>query len=145
VIDAEDRPLPDRNDLAPYWTNAAAGRFVVQRCRVCATFQHPPAPVCYSCSSSDLDWPEVSGGGTIHSLTVLQQPRVHGFAKALPLCVIAVELDEQPGLLVVGNLSREEGPAAAIGDRVAVTFETIDETLALPQFTISRPREVSAW
>jgi uncharacterized OB-fold protein len=65
-------------------------------------------------------------------MTTLMQPRVAGFELAVPLTVVAVELDAQEGLLIVTNL--EPGAhEASVGDRVEIFFEQISDDLGLPQ------------
>jgi uncharacterized OB-fold protein len=48
--------------------------------------------------------------------------------------VVAVELDEQTGLLLVGNLVNADGDVVKIGLRVEAVFEEIGEGFVLPQF-----------
>jgi uncharacterized OB-fold protein len=59
---------------------------------------------------------------------------VPGFESAVPLTVIAVELDEQVELVVVANLLEAKDPQARIGDPVEVTFEDLPDGGSLPQF-----------
>jgi uncharacterized OB-fold protein len=59
---------------------------------------------------------------------------VAGFIGEPPYAVIAVELDEQPGLLVISNLIDADTTQAVVGTRVALTFETRADGTQLPQF-----------
>lgn len=64
-----DGPGPD--DL---WRAALnEGRFLLQHCRVCHACRFPPAMVCGACGSSDLEWKEASGRGTVYSTTTVRE------------------------------------------------------------------------
>ncbi|WP_154677270.1 Zn-ribbon domain-containing OB-fold protein [Parafrankia discariae] len=130
------RPVPTRLTNG-FWAAAARRELGIQRCRACGRRFHPPVPVCSRCHSEDLGFEPVSGRGTIHSLTVMTEALVPGFEPALPLIVVAVELDEQEGLVVVSNLVGDHGPGARIGARVEVAFERLpDDGGLLPQFRV---------
>lgn len=143
MTEVATRPLPARDDLSPYWTNAAEGRLSVQCCAACGNLQHPPAPICYRCHGEQLGWQEVPPHGVIHSLSVMEQARVRGFESLIPLAIAVVELDAQEGLLIFGNLFGAYGRSARIGDRVEVWFEKIDARLSLPQFRLRPGAEES--
>jgi hypothetical protein len=65
----------------------------------------------------------------------MYEPRVVGFEKWVPFTCVAVELEEQDGLLVLANLLDAE-PGDDV-DEVEVVFESIGDGVVLPQF---RPR-----
>ena len=83
----------------------------------------------------------VAGAGVIHSMTILTADLDERFAELAPLAVVAVELDEQEDLIVVGNVLGANPESVRIGDRCTVAFERVDESLSLPQFRLA---EVSA-
>lgn len=84
-----------------------------------------------------MGWQQVSGRGTVHSYTVMRQPLVAGFENSIPYTCLVVELEEQPGLLIVGNLEDPPTAGVAVGQGVEVVFEPIDEGFVLPQFRIT--------
>lgn len=56
------------------WRAALAeGRFFVQSCRRCGACRFPPALVCSSCGSPDLQWHEASGRGVVYSTTTVRE------------------------------------------------------------------------
>ena len=131
------RPVPRPTPLTePWWAAAAQGRLVIQHCPRCATYLHPPEPICPRCHGSDLVFRDVSGRGRIYAFTTMTQPRVEGFEDALPLSCIAVELEEQPGLCVLTNLVGAPGEPV-VGADVEVTFEPIGDGVVLPQFRLT--------
>src|SRR5688572_454418 len=118
------RPLPLPSPLTePYWNAARERRLVIQRCQACRRYFNPPVPVCMDCHSTRLAYEQVSGRGRIHARTIMYLPRVQGFEEVVPYAVIAVELDEQPGLLLLGNLLDAPAGEARIDTRVQVDFE----------------------
>ena len=132
------RPRPVSSALTSgFWEAASRHELAIQRCGACGHWFHPPVPVCSNCYSEDLHFDTLSGEGTIYSFTVMTEDLVPGFESALPLTVVAVELDEQDGLVVVSNLMGVEPSEVRIGDRVRVTFEDLpDDEGSLPQFQL---------
>ncbi len=130
------RPVADAR-TAPYWEAAGRGVLAIQRCRACGTFFHLPVAMCEECYGLDLRFEPVSGNGTIHSRVILESPVVPGFEGVLPWACVAVELDEQPGLLVVANLLGAPADQAQVGRRVKVAFERLDADTVLPQFVLA--------
>ena len=135
MTDRQGRPLPVADDLSqPFWEAAKQQRLVVQRCRECGYFNHPPRPACDACQSQQLQFEPVSGQGTIYSFTVMHQPNVAGFENQIPYINILVELEEQPLLFMVSNLPASDLDKIKIGGQVEVSFEEVDPDPALPQF-----------
>lgn len=129
------RPVPVPTPLTqPFWDAAKNRQLAVQRCQACGRYYHPPISVCTECYSVKLAFEPVSGGGRIFARTIMHDPRVQGFGESVPFAVIAVELDEQPGLLVVSNLLGVSPDEAKIGLRVEADFEPMEGGFILPQF-----------
>jgi uncharacterized OB-fold protein len=92
--------------------------------------------VCSRCYCEELGFDRVSGLGTIYAYTVMTEALVPGFESAVPLVIVAVELDEQEGLVVVSNLIDFEGTEVPVGARAEVTFDELQDDGVLPQFRI---------
>lgn len=130
-----EKPLPAADDLSqPFWEAAKQQQLVIQRCRECGYFNHPPRPACDACQSPQLHFEPVSGRGTIYSFTVMHQPNVAGFEDQIPYLNILVELDEQPRLFMVANVPAVAEGKIQIGGRVEVYFEEVSADVTLPQF-----------
>lgn len=130
-----EKPLPAADDLSqPFWEAAKQQQLVIQRCRECGYFNHPPRPACDACQSPQLHFEPVSGRGTIYSFTVMHQPNVAGFEDQIPYLNILVELDEQPRLFMVANVPAVAEGKIQIGRRVEVYFEEVSADVTLPQF-----------
>jgi uncharacterized OB-fold protein len=141
VTDAPDtralRPRPVPDDLTqPFWDGVADHKLVIQCCRECQTYVHPPYPECTSCRSSDLTFEPVSGRGVIFERVIVASPVVVGFEDDVPYACLFVELAEQPGLLVAGNLVDAGPDEAEIGRPVEVVFRPDIDGFTLPQFKL---------
>jgi uncharacterized OB-fold protein len=136
------RPLPVRDDLnRHYWDGAQHGKLVLLRCPACATFVHPPThDTCPSCRHEGLQPVEVAGKGTVYSWSVMHSGGNPGFEDKRPYVVLIVELDEQPGLITIGNLVDAAADDLAVGAPVEVTFEKIDDEVTLPQWRLAVAR-----
>jgi uncharacterized protein len=150
-------PASDR-EIRPYFEAAALGKLVLRRCAECGLLRYPPGTACPWCSSLGSEWAEVSGRGAIHSYEIVAQAIQPGFADWAPYPVVLVELDEQRGVptadeglrlianLVTPDLRPEAEANVAIGRRVRVLFQPLDDELALPQFTLTdEPADGTPW
>ena len=124
--DAPFRVLPRITDLnRHFWTGGAEGRLLFLRCVPCATWVHPPAPVCPACLSRDVAPAAVSGRATVASFTLNHQPWVP--APDHPYAIAIVEIEEQPGLRLMTNVVNCPPEAVTIGMPVRVVFERHDD------------------
>jgi uncharacterized OB-fold protein len=115
------RPLPLLDELnRAYWCGGVDGRLHIHRCRTCAHYFHPPAPVCGSCYSREVGAEPVSGRGTVYSFTVNHQAWLPDFPP--PYVVALVELEEQDGLRVVSNIVGCDVASVRVGLPVVVEF-----------------------
>jgi len=88
--------------------------------------------VCPLCLAENRPAFAVSGRGTVYSFTVANTSGGPGFDD-LPYAIVVVELQEQPGLLTVGNISNCNIEELLIGMDVEVEFEHVDD-MVLPQW-----------
>jgi uncharacterized OB-fold protein len=132
------KPLPVPNELTrPFWEAARQERLVIQRCKDCRYYNHPPKPACDNCMSENLGFEPVSGRGTIWSRTVMYHKNVPGFENDVPYLNVVVELEEQPDLLMITNLPGSAPEDGKVGTPVEVVFQRINDEITLPQFRIA--------
>ena len=125
-------PIPTPTS-APHWEGARTGRLRVQRCRSCGEHVFIPQPTCTQCLSSELEWIESSGLGTLYSYTVVHRPQQPAFQT--PYTVAIVEVEE--GFFMLSNLVDCEEADIRIGMPLEVTFQAMSDEISLPYF---RPR-----
>ena len=127
-------PLPrPYQDTAEYWAAAREHRFVLQRCNSCGEHQFYPRGVCSHCLSSELEWREASGNGTVYSYSVNHRAPHPGFADDLPFVLAIVELEEGPHMMT--NIVVSDPDRVTIGMAVTVTFADVTDQVTLPKFT----------
>jgi uncharacterized OB-fold protein len=114
-----------------FWTGGANNELRLMRCRDCATFIHPPRPVCRNCLSENVAPEAVAGTGVIDTFTVNYQ-KWHP-AMDVPFVVARVAPDGAPGVYITTNIVGCDVESVDIGDRVRVVFEQQDDVY-LPLF-----------
>jgi uncharacterized protein len=125
-------PLADL-DSAPFWAAAREHRLVVQRCGDCGAYRFPARPICPRCHSWTSAWAEVSGRGRVLSWVVTHHVTHPAFARQVPYPVLLVELAEQPGLVMYGNLRPPDAPITS-GMPVRAVFEDLTDEVTLVQW-----------
>lgn len=126
------RALPrlDRDNRA-FWTSGESGELMLHRCQSCASYVHPPRPVCRTCLSEDVIPEVVAGTGEVYSFTVNYQkwhPKME-----VPFVIARIQLDGVDGVLLTSNVVGCDPESVDIGDRVAVEFEQ-HEDVFVPVF-----------
>jgi uncharacterized protein len=130
-------PLPMTNaDAERYWAGAREGKLCLQRCLRCREFRFPPGYSCRKCGSTEADWVNVSGRGTIYSFTIIHRGPTPEFARIAPYTLALVELEEGPRMMT--HIITERPEEIAIGDRVSVVFEERADGVMVPQFRRER-------
>jgi len=146
------------SEFLGYFEAARQHKLVMKKCAACNLMRYPPGSGCPWCMSLEWTWQEVSGKGTIYTYEIIVHAIQPGFRAVAPYPVVVIQLDEQrgvptehEGLRMVTNLVDAQGnPEAeqnvAIGKRVHVVFQDINEEFTLPQFTLSNePPEGPIW
>lgn len=121
-------PVIDDDDRF-FWEGVARGELLIQRCQGCGRLRHPPVPMCAHCLSTAWDTLASSGRGTVHSWVLSHHPTQ---PDASPRIVVLVELEE--GVRLVSNLGGIDWPDVVNDMAVAVSFETFEGNVTLPQF-----------
>jgi len=132
--DIPPRPVPEASPYGePFWAAAVDGRLVIQHCPRCDRLQHFPRPWCTACLNDAMDYVEASGLGTVYSFTVVRRNPNPVFTARVPYVLALVDLDE--GVRVMSNVVDCDPESVAVGQRVRVCFEVVDDAHAVPCFT----------
>jgi uncharacterized OB-fold protein len=115
--------VTDQNEH--FWRGGAAGELRFLRCTTCASYVHPPAPLCGECLCRELEVAAVSGKAVLLTYTVNHHPWIPGFDP--PYLIAIVELVEQPGLRLTTNLVGVEPDEVEIGMPLRVVFEAYED------------------
>ena len=129
------KPVPVPDDLTrPFWDAINNRRLEIQRCQDCKRYHQPPVGLCPICRSSNLAFEPVSGRGTIYTYTITHDARQPAFSEIQPYAVVVVELEEQPGLLLLSNMPGAHRDDIKIGQPVEVEYEELAPGRLIPQF-----------
>lgn len=129
--DGMPQPFADAITL-PWWQAAAEHRLLVQRCTACGHTRLPPAPLCPRCRSTDSDWKQVSGRGTLYTYTVVHRPIAAG--QRLPFVIAVVALEDSDGVRMLSNVVDARPEDLEIGLPVELVWEDMSADLAIPRF-----------
>ena len=125
----QDRPLPANlidAATAPFFAAAQQGVLRLRRCTACQKPHWYPRPVCPFCLG-DTEWEDVSGLGTVYSVTVTRR------AGPIPYALAYVALDE--GVTMLSNIVDCDLDTVHIGQRVKVCFKPADGGGVVAMFT----------
>jgi uncharacterized OB-fold protein len=120
----------------PFWDAAAQHKLTALRCGSCGTFRMPPTPFCPKCTSQSACWPELSGGGSIFSYTIVERAPLPKFEHCVPYAPALIELDDAPGVRLISNIVGARLDALAVGARVKVGWSDGPHNVSVPHFVL---------
>lgn len=126
-------PFDQDPDTGPFFAAAQERRLVYRRCKICGQGNHVPTVSCRFCASTDTEWRDARGTGSLYSWTVVTH-QVHP-AYPVPYTVAVVTLDEAPDVRLVGHLPGT--PALAAGAPMRVAFEDWGEGFLMPNWRLA--------
>lgn len=113
-------------------------RLLLNRCDDCSRWHHPPRPLCPACWGRSITPTEVAGDGFVALVTALRQgaPQPGVDYADGGHALVAVELDEQPGLRLAGTVVGTPAGEIRVGDRVRALWRHIPGRLPRADFEI---------
>ncbi len=105
---------------ARYWAYLREGRFMLQRSRVTGKYVFYPRLLCPETGSSDLEFTEVDGRGTVHSTTVVRRKASAGGDYNVAL------IDLDVGVRVPGRVVGIPPTEVKIGIKVKSSIEKVE-------------------
>lgn len=125
------------HDNKGHYRGLLARELRINRCIACGHRHHPPLPLCPSCNHAQVVAEPVSGRGTVALYTWMHQgPPTPGVDYSEPYPVVAVELEEQPGLRFTTTIVDCDRTGLRIG--LPVELDWIERN-GIP-FPVFRPR-----
>lgn len=128
----QDRKLGDPNPNvgdAPYFEAAAKGKLLLKKCSDCGEVHHFPRGICPFCFSTNVDWVEAKGTGTIYSYSVTRR------GTPIPYCIAYVTLEE--GITILTNIVDCDLDTVRIGQPVKLTFKATQNGTQVPMFALA--------
>ncbi|EHB50339.1 protein of unknown function DUF35 [Mycolicibacterium rhodesiae JS60] len=114
---------------APFWAAAAEHRLVAPRCNATGRYFFPPERCVPGTASTDWEYADSAGTGTVYTYTVVYRPVSPDFEA--PYVIAVVDIDE--GWTMMTNIVDCGPEDVQVGMRVRVTYLDIDGG-ALPVF-----------
>jgi uncharacterized OB-fold protein len=112
---------PRHGFTQPFWDGVAAGELRLPRCSACQAWQWYPMPGVDHCAGARIEWTPVRPDGRIFTFTTVRRPFLPDASTAdVPFTTVLVELDDAPGIRLVGRLVDDVEPT--IGMRVTAEF-----------------------
>ena len=109
---------PDTDFTRPFWDAIASRQLRLPRCAACGAWQWYPLPGVTHCPGAPIAWTQVRPEGVVFTFTVMRRPFLPDATLAeVPMTSIMVELDDAPGVRLVGRLT--DGAEPRIGMSVA--------------------------
>ena len=132
---AADMPIPQPDRLTePFWSGCRERRLLIQHCTVCGTYRHLPSDVCSNCQSTEYDWVESRGDGTVFTYTIVWHSVHSSTNQKIPYNVVVVQLDDCGGVLVMSNLVDCGPDDVRVGLPVELTWDDVGDDMVLYRF-----------
>jgi uncharacterized OB-fold protein len=141
-------PLPPKpvadGDTQPFWDAVTDRKLVVQRCSSCDAWVWQPRPLCPRCHATELVWTAATGKARVVSWTALHPPVLTVWADKLPFVILLVELDDAPGVRMIGQFvdgsgellkTNGEAEGLAVGMPLALRWRVDEAGQTLPAWT----------
>lgn len=126
-------PIPTAGlHTRPFWDGAKQGKLMLPTCRDCKQVHWYPRFLCPSCHSTNLEWVQASGEGTIHTYAV-QHLAFGPWSEETPYVTAYIDLKEGDRMLtVLRGVDPTKPEDIHIGAPVAVEFEAANDDMHLP-------------
>ena len=108
------------------------GKLMGSKCVKCGAQYLPPRPLCTECNSTEMEWVQFPGNGTLAAFTAISVgPTMmiqEGFDRTNPYCSGIVQLDEGPKISgrIVG-VDTQNPENIKVGTRVVIDFQQRSE------------------
>lgn len=128
-------PLADveiNNETHPFWDALRNNTLMLPRCTACQSVVWYPRAHCPICFSTQLQWEEMSGNGTVYSYSIVAKGNGR-WKESGPYVVAYVELAEGPRILT--NIVGVAPSDVHINMPVVAVFDTGDDGRVLLRFS----------
>jgi uncharacterized OB-fold protein len=119
--------------MANFWDAISQGTLRIVRCVHCGSAHHFAPETCPTCWSTELDWLDASGEGTVASCTTVSRAPSSALRERVPYHLALVDLSEGPR--VMAWLSEPCSPGTKVRasttagpDRTLLIFEAAQGT-----------------
>ena len=125
-MDAHPGPIPSPDPVSqPFWDAAQDERLALPRCDDCNRVHWYPRVICPFCHSTNIDWVDATGKGTIHTFAVQHNRGLvaRGWGEHVPYVSAYIDLAEGDRMLgVLSNVDPNDPDSIKIGSAVEIHF-----------------------
>ncbi|HEX5480137.1 MAG TPA: Zn-ribbon domain-containing OB-fold protein [Dehalococcoidia bacterium] len=130
-------PLPEADEESrEFFDGARRHQLMLMRCKNCGAWRLPARPRCPDCWSTDTEWQQASGNGTLYTFGIMHQKLHPQFAERTPYQFAIIELDEGPRM--ISNIVGVPDSELRVDMPVAAVFDDVADDTTIIRFT---PRE----
>lgn len=127
------KPLPVPNeDTQPWFDGCKQHKLLLQYFPNADWWQFPYSERCQEDWSTDWEWRESKGEGTVYTWGLMHQVYHPSWGEEVPYVLAVVELDEGPRMNT--TLINVEHDQIQCGMRVKVAFDDVTDEITLPKF-----------
>jgi uncharacterized OB-fold protein len=119
-----------------FWEGCRKHKLMMQQCTNCKRMRFYPCEGCPHCRSTEYQWTEVSGRGSVYSWIVVHRSVDPVWQARAPFVTGIVELEEGEGVLVPGIILGVAPEAVREGMKVKVEFEQTDADTTVPRWRV---------
>jgi uncharacterized protein len=124
--------LLESEEAGPFWEGTRSETLLLPWCTECDRPFWYPRAACPGCLSSAIEWRPASGNATVYAVSVQHNAALPEFKDLVPYVVALVDLDE--GVRMMSNIVGTEPGDVAVGQRVTVRWEPVDDGRHLVTF-----------
>jgi len=132
VLPGDQLRITTNPDTEPFWLAAKERRLTACQCGQCGHFRMPPSPYCPNCQSTEKNWPDLPGTGTVFSFAICSKNPNTG--EDFVYVPVVVQLDGTDDARLVSNLGGIDADDIRIGMKVRVNWNPIQDDWVLPVF-----------
>lgn len=139
--DAEEAPLADYNKpipvadqfvSKPFWDGAKAGKLMLPRCKSCDKVHFYPRTICPFCHSTDIEWFEASGEGSLYTFAV-QNRGSGGWGDDGPFVTAYIDLKEGDRIFtVLRGVDPDKPEEITIGAKCQIEWDEASDEVSVP-------------
>ena len=132
-----NKSIPNQgNHTKPFWEGAKNGQLMLPRCVDCNRVHWYPRHICPNCHSTNLEWIEGSGEGSIHTYAV-QHMAFGPWAEEVPFVTAYIDLKEGDRMLtVLRGVDATKPEDIQVGAAVKVEFEQANDDTFIPYWRV---------
>jgi uncharacterized OB-fold protein len=127
------KPVPQADEESrEFYEGARRHELMLMRCKSCRAWRLPSRPRCPDCWSTETEWAQASGRGTLYSFGIMHQ-KFPGFADEGPYNYAVVELEEGPR--IVSNIVGVPDDELRVDMPLVAYFDDVADDTTLVRFT----------